>query len=275
MSPQPFPDADYPTAFDEADMVKAPDVPVNAGVDEVQSIFNDATGGDFALLFDGEGPTTDLPYNAEDDSVAAQGTLIIEEAVTEGDQFTLDAQQYTLKASPTTAYDIAIGADEAATKVNIVAAINASGTEGVEYFAGTLEHPTVVATAFAVDDCVLTAKTSGTVGNSIVSDETGQGLTDVANVFDDTTLGTTTAGTNGIVTEFERLANVDDVSVTGDGTSGDPWLLTFEVPGSTDVPLITADDSGLTGETVGTTIAEEAKGGPVSVFDVPAGQGPL
>jgi hypothetical protein len=118
--------------------------------------------------------------------------------VTDGDQFTYDTRRYTLLDTTVAAFDIAIGADEDATKVNIVAAINASGTEGVEYHAGTTEHPTVVATAFAGDDMVVTAKVAGAAGDTIVSDETGQGLTDVANVFDDTTLGTTTAGVDNV-----------------------------------------------------------------------------
>lgn len=130
--------------------------------------------------------------------VAAQGTLTIAEPVTTTDQFTIDTQQYTLLTTPIAAYDIAIGADEAATKVNIVAAINASGTPGTEYFAGTLAHPTVVATAFVGDAGVLTARANGTAGNSIVSAETGNGLTHASNVFDAATLGTTTAGVDQV-----------------------------------------------------------------------------
>ena len=56
--------------------------------------------------------------------VAAQGTLTIAEPVTTTDQFTVGDIEYTLLTTPAAAYDIAIGADEAATKVNIVAAIN-------------------------------------------------------------------------------------------------------------------------------------------------------
>jgi hypothetical protein len=130
--------------------------------------------------------------------VAAQGTLTIEEAITTTDQFTIGDIQYTMLTAPIAAFDIALGADEAASKVNIVAAINASGTEGVEYFAGTTINPLVRATTFAGDDCVLTARANGTAGNSIVSDETGNELTDVANVFDATTLGTTTAGVDQV-----------------------------------------------------------------------------
>ena len=127
--------------------------------------------------------------------VAAQGTLTIAEPVTDADTFTIDTTVYQLLDTPLAAYDVAIGADEAATKVNIVAAINASGTPGTEYFAGTLIHPTVSAIAFATDDCVLTAKTNGTAGNSIATTET---FDHISNVFDAATLGTTTAGVDQV-----------------------------------------------------------------------------
>ena len=130
--------------------------------------------------------------------VQAQGTLTIAEPVTTTDQFTIGLIQYTMITTPVAAYDIAIGADEAASKVNIVAAINASGTPGTEYFAGTLANPLVSAAAFVGDDCVLTARLAGTAGNSIVSAETGNELTHISNVFDATTLGTTTAGVDQV-----------------------------------------------------------------------------
>jgi hypothetical protein len=138
--------------------------------------------------------------------VASQGTLTIAEPVTDGDEFTIDTTVYTLKTTPAAAYDIAIGADEAATKVNIVAAINVSGTAGVEYFAGTLPHPTVSAAAFVGDACVLTADAIGTAGDAIVTAETGQGFTHVSNVFDGATLGTTTAGVDEVGSYINQIA---------------------------------------------------------------------
>ena len=130
--------------------------------------------------------------------VKAQGTLTIAEPITTTDQFTIGLIEYTMLTTPIAAYDIALGADEAASKVNIVAAINASGTPGTEYFAGTLANPLVEATTFATDDCVLEARLAGTAGNSIVSAETGNELTHVSNVFDATTLGTTQAGVDQV-----------------------------------------------------------------------------
>lgn len=137
------------------------------------------------------------------DGVASAGTLTIAEPVTTGDEFTIDTTIYTLITTPAAAYDIAIGLDEAATKVNIVAAINASGTPGTEYFAGTLIHPTVGAAAFVGDACVLTAKSTGAAGDLIDTTETGQGFTHISNVFDDVTLGTTVAGVTDVDGSYE------------------------------------------------------------------------
>jgi hypothetical protein len=119
--------------------------------------------------------------------------LTIEEPPINLDTITIDAQVYRLMTTPDQAFDIDLGADEDATKVNIIAAINASGTEGVEYFAGTTEHPTVSAAAFIVDDALFTAKTPGTAGDAIVFTET---FDDGGNVMDGSgTLGGDTAGT--------------------------------------------------------------------------------
>ncbi len=129
------------------------------------------------------------------DGVASQGTLTIAEPVTSTNTFTIGTTVYKMMTTPAAAYDVAIGASEAATKVNIVAAINASGTPGTEYFAGTLIHPDVAATAFSGDACVLTAKATGVAGDLIATTET---FTHASNIFDDVTLGTTTAGVDNV-----------------------------------------------------------------------------
>lgn len=61
-------------------------------------------------------------------------------------------------------------------------------------------------------------------------------------------------------TTLEALSNITSVTVTGTGTTADPWLVTFTDPGNKDLPLMTADDTNLTGHTVGTTISESTKG---------------
>jgi hypothetical protein len=206
--------------------------------------------------------------------VKSQGTLTIAEPVSEGDEFTLDATVYTLLDIPLAAYDIAIGADEAATKVNIVAAINASGTPGTEYFAGTLIHPTVVATTFAGDACVLTANEFGTAGNAIATTETGQGFTHVSNIFNDTTLGATTTGvqpdTFTLDTQVYRLmdtpAQAYDVEIGADeatsklnivaavnaaGTEGIEYYAGTDQHPTVSAGIFTGDDSVLTARTKG------------------------
>jgi len=136
------------------------------------------------------------------EGVASQGTLTIAEPVTSTDTFTIGTTVYKMMTTPAAAYDVAIGADEAATKVNIVAAINASGTPGTEYFAGTLAHPDVTAAAFVGDDCVITAKETGVAGDLIATTET---FTHISNVFDALTLGTTVAGVDDVTGTYEGI----------------------------------------------------------------------
>ncbi len=134
-------------------------------------------------------------------AVAAVGALTIGEPVIDGDTLTVGVTVYRFKDTPAQAYDVEIGADpEVNAKLNIVAAINASGTEGVEYFAGTLIHPDVTATAFAGDDAVLTAKVAGLAGNSIALAET---FTDAGNVIENDAvfLGDAVAGSDEILAE--------------------------------------------------------------------------
>ena len=355
---------------------------LSAPVQEVQAVTHDHTGGTFALSFDGQGPTDTLNWDAPKDATAAQGTLTMDtkpsdaiaavgtltiaEAGQNADVFTIDSQVYNLLTTPLAAYDIALGADEAATKVNIVAAINASGTEGVEYFAGTLIHPTVSAAAFSGDDSLFTARTAGVAGDSIVFTEAFAGVTNVmdgsgtlggttagtaadtitidgktytwqdtltdvdgnifigaalsnsklnlvaavglsgtagtqyalsttanagvsmaafiaddsiitsvatdattgnaiattetflagTNIFDATTLGTTTLGVSGVETELDKFSNITDVTVLRNG-AGD-WDVTFTL-GTGDRPLITFSTDNLTGGTT-TDVSETVAG---------------
>ena len=54
MSPQRYPNANYPLAYDEANMGKADAVATNEQQLEIQSITNDGTGGTFTLTFEGQ-----------------------------------------------------------------------------------------------------------------------------------------------------------------------------------------------------------------------------
>ncbi len=61
-----------------------------------------------------------------------------------------------------------------------------------------------------------------------------------------------------MVTKLEALSNVTDVTATGAGTVGDPWLVTFVDPGGADIALMTIDPALLTGAV--TTIATDTPG---------------
>lgn len=60
-----------------------------------------------------------------------------------------------------------------------------------------------------------------------------------------------------MTTALEGLSNITDVTVTGAGTSGDPWIITFNDPGGQEVAEITTDDTNLVGgtSTIATTQA--------------------
>lgn len=85
---------------------------------------------------------------------------------------TLDARVYTFVNFLTAANQVAIGANAAATIVNLVAAISAGAGSGTAYGAGTVAHATVTAADGAGDTIDVTAVSRGTAGNSIVSTET-------------------------------------------------------------------------------------------------------
>lgn len=116
---------------------------------------------------------------------SSQGTLTIDTLVTTGDTFTIGSKVYTFVASGANEDgEVNIGASAAESQANIVAAIN--GTDG-----WNVAHTQVTAANAVSDDIVITARVPGAAGDLIATTET---FTAVTNVFDDTTLGTTTAG---------------------------------------------------------------------------------
>ena len=136
---------------------------------------------------------------------AAVVTLTIAEPVTSTNTMTIGSRVYRFMTTPAQANDIALGANEAATKVNLVAAINGTGTPGTEYFAGTEKNRQVSAAAFSGDTCVITAREGGVVGNAYASTET---FTHVSNVFSAVTL---TGGK-----DFAWVGSLEPVGISAD-----------------------------------------------------------
>lgn len=104
--------------------------------------------------------------------------------VTDGDICTIGSITYRFKDTMAAAYDVKIGASAAATLDNLKAAINASGTPGTEYFAGTAIHPDVTATTNTDTTQKVVSKVIGTANNTKATTETSSHLS-----WADTTLG--------------------------------------------------------------------------------------
>ena len=109
------------------------------------------------------------PVNA----VAASKVLTSDNTeVADGDKVTIGTVVYTFKDTPAAAYDVKRHGTTADTTMgNLIKAINASGTEGVEYFAGTLAHPDVTAGTLGSHAFTVTAKGKGVIGNRIAISE--------------------------------------------------------------------------------------------------------
>lgn len=105
-------------------------------------------------------------------AVAATGLLSASANLVDGETITIDATVYRIKTTMDSAYDVQRGATLADTLTNLKAAIDASGTPGTEYFAGTLAHPTVSGSTLTATTLLVVADTAGIAGNSIATTET-------------------------------------------------------------------------------------------------------
>ena len=138
------------------------------------------------------------PVNA----VAAVGTLTIAAQPTAGDTMTIGTKVYTFVAAGEADADgeISVGTDLATAKTALIAAVN--GTDSVN-----TAHTLVTAGTFTGNNLPITAKTKGVAGSSIATTET---FTSASNVFDATTLGTTTEGVNGTIASKGGICYIDN-----------------------------------------------------------------
>lgn len=109
----------------------------------------------------------------------------------------------------------------------------------------------------AVDDEIQSIETDGTGGTFTLTLDTEETVAIAYNA---------TAAT--VRQALRDLPNVDNlVTVTGSGTSADPWIVTFVGTGLEDQDQLVADDTNLTGETLGTVVTTVSEGGDVAVPD--------
>jgi len=97
--------------------------------------------------------------------------------VTDGDTVTIGTTVYRFKDTMAQAYDVQRHGTTADTTMgNLIKAINASGTPGSEYYAGTLINPDVTAGTLAAHAFTVTAKVPGQPGNLIAKAESSTHL---------------------------------------------------------------------------------------------------
>lgn len=179
-----------------------------------------------------------IPVDINAVSTKAQGKLTIALQPAAGEKLVIGTKTYTFVALGTAVLDgdIDIGADVAASRLAIVAAIN--GTDGI-----STAHPLVSAAAFAVNDCIITAFVGGTVGNAIPTTEDMAGA---GNQFDNGTMGATTAGVDCTKGDA-RTALVAAINASGAEAF-------TAAAGAGDAMTLTADTLGVAFN--GTTLAE-------------------
>lgn len=188
---------------------------VKTGPGVLRGVFVTAASGSPSLRF------MDGLNDNDDVADAATGTLTLTGAivpgshaesvltsdttnVSDGETVTIGSTVYRFKDTMAQAYDVKIGASAAETLDNLKAAINASGTPGTEYFAGTLAHPTVVATTNTDTTQKVVARIPGTAANTAATTETSAHLS-----WADTTLGGGTGNSNpGVAAETVTIDGV-------------------------------------------------------------------
>ncbi len=150
------------------------------------------------------------PFNIV--ATKSQGELTLDVIPVDTNTMTVDGKVYTFLDVITAADgDIFIGANLAASQVNMVAAFDLSGTAGVQYGSGMTAHPTVDVADFAADLSIFTAKLPGAAGDAIDTTETFGPATDI---FDAATLGTERAGSDSSGLSASGLVSAaDTVSV--------------------------------------------------------------
>lgn len=179
----------------------------------------------------------DVAVDISANATKAQGTLTVDTQPIAGDTMTIGGTVYTFVAAGAgkRAGEIELGTDLAATKPLIVAAIN--GTDDLN-----TAHPHVTAGDFDVNDCTLTAIAGGAEGNAI---PTIEAFTAVGNVFDATSLGTTTAGVS--------CAKGDAQTAIVSAVNGDASAVVSLGEFADDDSTVTADSEGTAGNSLAST----------------------
>ena len=208
--------------------------------------------GSFQIVKAGTGTQATGTLTNSTDANMADGETVVVGTIT-----------YTCKTTMGAAYDFQrSGGSRAVTLANLAAAINASGTAGVEYFAGTVANPTVKCSALNNTTTAgptthytlsLAAITDGTAGNSIA-------------------LGTSSSG--NLVRSAATLLGAIDSKVNQIVVNGATNLLSSAVTFSTDETTFAAAIVAAINSNVASGYQANSTGGTVNILAQVAGSTP-
>ena len=190
----------------------------------------------------------------------AEGSLTLDEQVSDGDTVTIDTVTYRFKYAMAQAEDVKIGATKAATQEHLRKTMNGTGSAGTDYYTGsTSPHTTVEMDAWSSDVAIVRARTAGSGGNSIATTSSLTIDSGGTNGFDDTTLGSVRAGAWELVSAAGGL----------NGRKLTTHLVTFEADGGNwslaQTQFLTNVASGTSGVLIG--VDDLAAGNGVTLLD--------
>lgn len=120
--------------------------------------------------------TIDVVAAAGAAGVVAAATLTSTGVIQNNETAVIAGRTYTFKTALTgggaTANEVLIGADQTASHLNLLRAVNAGAGSGTLYGSATVIHPTVTAISSNGTTTVFNAKVAGTAGNAFGSTET-------------------------------------------------------------------------------------------------------
>lgn len=178
------------------------------------------------------------------------GTLTLAANAVADETVTIGSTVYTWKAAPTTvAYQVKVGADAAASVVNLVAAINLGSGSGTLYGSLTAVHPTCRAFDGALDTVVVHTKSDTTltaVGTLIATTETmtqgSWGAATLADGTDGTNVAFTATGTAVSVVFSSGYTTVSDFEAALAAHAGASALMRLKTAGTTPLYLLVVTD---------------------------------
>jgi hypothetical protein len=159
-----------------------------------------------------------------DTAAQAVATITFTGNVTADDSWQIGNQAYVFKAVPSVANEVDVGVDLATSIANLVKAVNATGTAGTEYAAGTLPVPGVTATGSATV-LTLTVDTAGDTGLSYhISEVVDAGGVATVAPFASGTGATSVIPLSASVTTNWLVTNYPDIYLFGSLVEAAPYL---------------------------------------------------